>query len=166
MHDAGAHGDEFQPPLPNVAVPARTSPAARVLCALLGTFWCLTGLFKLLEWCMTRAPWAWEDHPGLWTDRFPAWLILAVSAVELALGVRLILRPGRRMIVITILMLAAFTAALLAWPPDGKPCGCFGALEPLIGYYFHPITRNALLGLLHAVAWVLVRPPRPNGARP
>jgi hypothetical protein len=166
VHDALAHGDEPQASLPVAAAWARPSRTLRILCSLLGAFWCLTGLFKLLEWCMTRAPWAWEDHPGLWTDRFPSWLILTVSAIELTLGVSLLLRPGRRVIVIALLLLAVFTAALLAWPPDGKPCGCFGALEPLIGYYFHPVARNALLGLLHAVAWVLVRPPRPKGKRP
>jgi len=84
-----------------------------------------------------------------WPQGFLGLSVAAEFAIGwmLMLGVRQKTSAGAAMV-----MFACFGALLLAWPPDGAGCGCFGGLEQWIGTV-SPVARNAGLAVAAYLLW-------------
>ena len=64
-----------------------------------------------------------------WASEFPGWLMMIVSLAEATTAA--VIFSGRRLlgILMGMVLLLGFLAALLLWPPSpGQSCGCLGAI--------------------------------------
>lgn len=130
----------------------------RLFGGALGIFWCLAGIFKLLDWVANSSPWSWGVREPVWTDQFGSVALIGVSFAEVLLGIWLLLRPGRVTAAMGLMLLVVFTVALLVRPPQGESCGCLGILGPVIDFQAgDPHARNAVLALGHALVMLFAR---------
>lgn len=92
-----------------------------------------------------------------------AWIVRALSVVEVAVGVAVLAAPGRATVAVLAGLYVTFGSAGAAL--RGRPCGCFGEDEvPVTGSH---VALSAALALVcaagalwppHGVAWAVGRP--------
>jgi uncharacterized membrane protein YphA (DoxX/SURF4 family) len=99
------------------------------------------------------------DGVLLWITGIPAvghWphATLAIfTALEFAVGWMLMLGFRPRLAAgLALALIACFTMALLAWPPSGTGCACFGGLARIVESV-NPVARNAALGAVAYLLW-------------
>ena len=141
--------------------PPRLSWLLFVLCATLGAFWTAAALSKGLSLLDTGSQTA---SPASWSEGFPVPLQFAVVGAELLIGLWLLFGHRVRGLIAAIVLLGAFSMALLLAPPaSDQSCGC-GIIAKVLP--FDPIARNTVLAGLHAIVLALVAQPGPHTDRP
>ncbi|MBC7772529.1 MAG: hypothetical protein H7210_08560 [Pyrinomonadaceae bacterium] len=117
--------------------------------------WLWAGLSKLTEIIKPVAPVA---HPARWADQFPEPLLVTVACVEVLLGFAICAGFRKRGLIAGIVLLSAFCAALVIWPPlPAQPCGCLGSFTLMSGLdSAAPETRNLFFASLHLFALALM----------
>ena len=123
----------------------------------LGLLWASMGLGGMVE---LAAP--LQEAARRWADQFHPAIVLGASAAELAAGSLVLFGRVRSGLIAGILLLAAFSSALVTWPPTpDQTCGCGGVVgETLMPV--DPLLRNAVIAAASLLLIVLCAsgPPR------
>lgn len=126
-----------------------------VVCVAL--FWSFTGLSKLADVVLPAT-----RSADQWINRFPVPVVAAGAALELFIGAAILLGYRLAGLLGGSLLLAVFTALLVAYPPaPGQSCGCLGStVDGNALAAMEPLVRNAFLGTMHILGLSSVFPAR------
>lgn len=103
---------------------------ARAVSVLIALIWIIAGLAKLADLLVLSS--SASADPSVWSNQFPAWTIILVSAAEVAIGVCVLFWKPRAGLGAGISLSTLFLLATLVFPIDhGGTCGCLGSLADL-----------------------------------
>lgn len=135
-----------------------------VVAVSIALIWLWAGLSKIPEYTGVSVH---TPEVSQWIDQFPVPLVFSMACLEILLGFAICAGFRKPSLVAGILLLSAFCAALVIWPPlPHQSCGCLGSTATVAGLESaDPATRNLFFGSMHLFGLVLLPRPWRPGAR-